>query len=181
MDCHVTLPWGSCNGGDDITPGRAACELLLIAKPGARPSEPDRSGFVMASSAIIWARSTAENAMTVPIAPMPTNASPTATTSLMANCLRRRMMVIIPVFLLWQWRFPGQRAGGSRPPRKLALRKRSKGACASRRSERSGTQGRFPMPQQRLRTYARGVRPSIGRWRGRPWVWKASGGGSSPL
>src|SRR5262245_54948130 len=24
MDCHVTLPWGSCNGGDDITPGRAA-------------------------------------------------------------------------------------------------------------------------------------------------------------
>src|SRR5262247_3406039 len=24
MDCHVTLPWGSCNGGDDITPGSAA-------------------------------------------------------------------------------------------------------------------------------------------------------------
>ena len=22
--CHVTLPWGSCNGRDDITPGRAA-------------------------------------------------------------------------------------------------------------------------------------------------------------
>src|SRR5437870_1351655 len=24
VDCHVTLLWGSCNGGDDITPGRAA-------------------------------------------------------------------------------------------------------------------------------------------------------------
>ena len=24
MDCHMTLPWGSCNGEDDITPGRAA-------------------------------------------------------------------------------------------------------------------------------------------------------------
>src|SRR5262249_30673680 len=24
VDCHVTLPRGSCNGGDDITPGRAA-------------------------------------------------------------------------------------------------------------------------------------------------------------
>src|SRR5262245_45832469 len=24
IDCHVTLPWGSCNGGNDITPGRAA-------------------------------------------------------------------------------------------------------------------------------------------------------------
>src|SRR5262245_58470634 len=24
MDCHVTLPRGSCNGGDDITSGRAA-------------------------------------------------------------------------------------------------------------------------------------------------------------
>ena len=23
-DCHVTVPWGSCNGGDDITPRRAA-------------------------------------------------------------------------------------------------------------------------------------------------------------
>src|SRR5262245_46412414 len=24
MDCHVTLPWRSRNGGDNITPGRAA-------------------------------------------------------------------------------------------------------------------------------------------------------------
>jgi hypothetical protein len=24
VDCHATLPWGSCNGEDDITPGRAA-------------------------------------------------------------------------------------------------------------------------------------------------------------
>jgi hypothetical protein len=24
MDCHATLPRGSCNGGDNITPGRAA-------------------------------------------------------------------------------------------------------------------------------------------------------------
>src|SRR5262249_5929405 len=24
VDCHVTLPWGSCNGWDHITPSRAA-------------------------------------------------------------------------------------------------------------------------------------------------------------
>jgi hypothetical protein len=24
VDCHVTLPWGSCNRGNDTTSGRAA-------------------------------------------------------------------------------------------------------------------------------------------------------------
>src|SRR5262249_15790176 len=31
MDCHMTLPWGSCNGGDDITPGPAALRDFVAA------------------------------------------------------------------------------------------------------------------------------------------------------
>ena len=30
VDCHVTLPWGSCNGEDDITPGLCAGGFRLV-------------------------------------------------------------------------------------------------------------------------------------------------------
>ena len=46
------------------------------------------------SCAIIQARSTAEYAMTLPIALMPPSATPIATTSLMVNCLRLRLLMV---------------------------------------------------------------------------------------
>ena len=47
------------------------------------------------SCAIIQARSTAEYAMTLPIAPTnPPSATPIATTSLMVNCLRLRLLMV---------------------------------------------------------------------------------------
>jgi hypothetical protein len=76
-------------------------ELLLIAEPVLGLRNWGSDGCVMVPSAIVRARSTAENAMTVPIAPMPTNAIPSATTSLMANCLRLRMVVPHPLKGPW--------------------------------------------------------------------------------
>src|SRR5262249_21227819 len=35
IDCHVTLPRGSCNGGDDITPGRVALRDFSPANVGS--------------------------------------------------------------------------------------------------------------------------------------------------
>jgi hypothetical protein len=49
---------------------------------------------VAVSCAIIQARSTAEYAMTLPIALMPPSATPIATTSLMVNCLRLRLLMV---------------------------------------------------------------------------------------
>jgi hypothetical protein len=49
---------------------------------------------VAVSCAIIQARSTAEYAMTLPIALMPPSARPIATTSLMVNCLRLRLLMV---------------------------------------------------------------------------------------
>jgi hypothetical protein len=35
VDCHVTLPWGSCNGRDHITPSRAALRDFKPAYVGS--------------------------------------------------------------------------------------------------------------------------------------------------
>ena len=69
-------------------------ELLLITEPELslrdRRSEWLCGGFLCDHPA----RSTAEYAMTLPIALMPPSATPIATTSLMVNCLRLRLLMV---------------------------------------------------------------------------------------
>ena len=48
MNCLPTLPWGSCNGGQDITPNRAALRDFKPAYVGSGSKASDRraAGYV---------------------------------------------------------------------------------------------------------------------------------------
>jgi hypothetical protein len=63
LDCHVTLPRGSCNGEDDITPGRAALpDFNAGSKRDAAHFQPRQprlaSGLMSAAGLIAAVRST---------------------------------------------------------------------------------------------------------------------------
>ena len=78
----------------ELSTQKDSSELLLITEPELSLRDRRPEGFVAVSCAIIRARSTAEYAMTLPIALMPPSATPIATTSLMVNCLRLRLLMV---------------------------------------------------------------------------------------